>query len=89
LPDGKILLGGSKQVGSGQTQQDFSVVRRYYGDGTLDIKFGNHGESVLQLDPFTLAYRAALTRDNKLLIVGVSGQQPQRSFLARYFATRK
>jgi uncharacterized delta-60 repeat protein len=66
-PDGKILLGGSCNSGSGW---DFCIAR-FDSNGTLDNSFGNSGKVIQDIGSFDdYAYSLAIQADGKILLGG-------------------
>jgi uncharacterized delta-60 repeat protein len=53
-PDGKILLGGTRQVETRSTLRLFTVVARYNADGSVDTSFADHGVLELPGDLYQL-----------------------------------
>jgi uncharacterized delta-60 repeat protein len=72
LPDGKIVVGGSADVGEGEHPFDFAMVR-YNVDGTLDTSFGRDGIKTLNLSGTDDSLHALLPRsDGTFVLVGES-----------------
>jgi uncharacterized delta-60 repeat protein len=69
--DGKILLSGYRNIGTGETAtgQDFVVVR-YNTDGTLDNTFGTAGKLISDFGGFDNTESIALQADGKFIIGG-------------------
>jgi beta-propeller uncharacterized protein DUF5122 len=91
VANGKILVGGLKRVSNGSVSQFFGAVGRFWADGTPDIKFGFHGESLIRAENLdTIVTRFAFAPNEKLLIMAESGSIPSlKSVIARYYITRK
>jgi uncharacterized delta-60 repeat protein len=81
-PDGKIVVGGSANIGS---VYDFAVAR-YNSDGSLDASFGNGG--LVTTDFFNSdddGYSVAIQTDDKIVLVGSADTGGSRDFaVARY-----
>jgi len=65
-PDGKVLLAGSCNIGTGPNSTGFSTIVRFNTNGSLDSAFGIGGAAVLAEDPSTIA----LQTDGKILAAG-------------------
>ncbi|MBC7909165.1 MAG: hypothetical protein H7Y30_01610, partial [Pyrinomonadaceae bacterium] len=81
-PDGKIVMVGSRVVGS--TYSTF-VVTRYNSDGSLDTTFGNNGwNSVTFGAGYEFAASVAIQADGKIVVGGTTrnfvGNQPFHDF---------
>lgn len=80
LPDSKIVVAGSAQVGGEWCQTTDGVTRicdqfgyalaRYNDDGTLDTSFGEEGTALLQAEETGEAYAIALLDDGRLALGG-------------------
>jgi uncharacterized delta-60 repeat protein len=71
-PDGKILVAGNANMGSGGL--DFALVR-YNADGTLDTTFGNGGKVTTAIGAGTdRAYAILLQPDGRIVLGGDSDQ---------------
>ena len=79
-PDGKIVLAGRSDNGSGTGKTDFAVVR-YNAAGSLDTTFGGDGKVTTftqdtNADGFgdtnAIAYAVAIQSDGKIVAAGVS-----------------
>jgi uncharacterized delta-60 repeat protein len=82
LPDGKIVVAGSADVGEGGHPFDFAIVR-YNADGTVDRSFGKEGIKTLSLSGTDDTLHAMLPRsDGSLVLVGESlGKQDDAKIL--------
>jgi uncharacterized delta-60 repeat protein len=61
--------------------QQCSVLARYNSDGTLDNSFGSNGYSVpINLYEASKAALQVINSDNKIVVVGAAGSEPDRDF---------
>jgi len=80
-PDGKVIIGGFTDGGSGD---DFLLVR-FNSDGTLDNTFGNNGKVVTNVSSGNDVVRGlALQSDGKIIAVGYAGMVNEYLSIIRY-----
>ncbi|UHC20011.1 hypothetical protein LRS73_34140 (plasmid) [Methylobacterium currus] len=86
--DGKILLGGIGQTGSGSSAAYGSVLARYNADGSLDTGFGQGGTLVTRVGQgFSDAESVTTQPDGKILLGGWARGETNADFaLVRYTA---
>ena len=65
-PDGKILLAGGCNKGTGANSTSFSTILRFDSNGSLDSAFGTGGAAVLAEIPSAIA----LQSDGKIVVAG-------------------
>ncbi len=73
LPDGKILVAGTSQVGTGATVNRSFAEARYNPDGSLDTSFGNQGTQITEFingAQGNVIYRTTMLPDGKTLAYG-------------------
>jgi len=72
-PANKVVIAGASNFVDGTSNGSAGGIKRYYYDGTNDIKFADHGTALLKLSPKYLTFYRLLTLSNgKLLIYGES-----------------
>ncbi len=70
--DGKIVVTGFSDDGTGNDYKNFAIVR-YLSDGSLDTSFGTSGKVTTDMDNNSEAYGVAIQEDGKIVSAGVSG----------------
>jgi len=83
LPDGKIIIAGSKS----NIITDTALLARYNSDGSLDISFGNKGMIIPKMQYNSIITKIALQQDGKLITGGYShvGGSAEQDFLLLRF----
>jgi uncharacterized delta-60 repeat protein len=87
-PDGKVIVAGSADFGTGQAPQYDFALARYNTDGSLDASFGTGGKVTTDIaSGDNIAFGVALQADGKVLVSGFSeiGSKPNFA-LVRYNA---
>ncbi|MEP7127268.1 MAG: delta-60 repeat domain-containing protein [Chitinophagales bacterium] len=67
--DGKIVVGGSKSIGSSFVFD----VWRLNADGSIDNGFGNNGEQTIMFSGYVICFAMTIQPDGKILIGGNDG----------------
>jgi uncharacterized delta-60 repeat protein len=87
-PDGKIVVGGSAAVISGNASRDYFAIARYNTDGTLDQSFGTGGKVytvIPEIGPSAIS-KILIRSDGKILafaeVYGIGGSD--KIFVVRY-----
>jgi uncharacterized delta-60 repeat protein len=84
--DGKILAGGSTDIGSpGDFNHDFALLR-CNSDGTIDNSFGNNGIVITHIGlKYNVAYSMAIQQNGKIILAGEANDSIFSDFaIARY-----
>lgn len=71
--DGKIVVLGDSRSGSGETTNDFSLVR-YNADGSLDTSFGTGGKVISPEAGNQLTSSLLILPDGKILAIGTGSE---------------